>query len=169
MKRLIVLFFVAFAVTATCYGQKMPTDDEKARIGTFVKLFPEVFNVNIASIEAKSVADVITNAFTSFYIVPEISFSNVTDAAEIAELQRMRENLVFLLTNPPSWEQLVNLQTKQKLTPPTAPVFAGDASAKKYYNSNNADGNRNMSGKNPKLIESETSNDYIKNDIPPKN
>ncbi len=168
MKKILVLFFVSFVAASTSFSQITPTEDEKARIGTFVKLFPDIFNVNITSVEAKSVTDVITNAFTSFYIVPEISFSNVTDAAEIAELQRMKDNLVFLLTNPPSWDQLVNLQTKQKLTPTTAPVFAGDAAATKYYNSNHADGNRNMSGKNPKLIEQETSNDYIKDDIPPK-
>ncbi|HOE04862.1 MAG TPA: hypothetical protein PLZ52_06565 [Bacteroidales bacterium] len=162
MKKIIVFLAAILVVTGFAFGQKVCNEDEKARIGTFVKLFPEVFNVNITSLEAKSVADVITHAFTSFYLVPVIPMTNIHDASEIAELQRMVDNLNFLLTNPPSWEQLVNLQTKQKSTPQTPPVFAGEAAAIKYYNSTVAETNRNMQGKNPVLIEQVTSSDETK-------
>lgn len=66
-----------------------------------------------------------------------------------------------LLKNPPTWDQLVDMQKKIKNTPPTLPVYAGDDAVRKYYNSGTSDKNRNSQGKTGVPSSSSTSHEKI--------
>lgn len=129
-----VVFFNINSKNLFSQGQTI-TEDEKARISTFLQIYPEVFDLAIISPEATAISDIITKAFLSYYIVPPIPFDKVSNPMEKEELQRLVDNLNFLLTTPPTWEQLYNLQMVKYSAPPTPPVYAGDEAAQRFYNS----------------------------------
>lgn len=129
-----VCFFILFSEFTFSQNNTI-TEDEKARITTFLQIYPEVFDIGIISPEATAISDVITKAFLSYYIIPPVPFDKVTNPSEKEELQRLVDNLNFLLSNPPTWEQLFNLQKVKNSTPPTPPVYAGDDAARRFYNS----------------------------------
>lgn len=164
-KTILILLLVLFS--GALFSQNSLNDDTRARIGTYIKLNPAIFDLQISSNEARAVADVINKAFTSYFVVPDISLSNILDGAEVTELKRLISDLNNLLTNPPAWEQLVNMQTQLKNTPPTPPVFAGEVSAKKFYNAGSDEKNRNFDGKNAIPFNSSTSHEKV-TEIPPK-
>jgi hypothetical protein len=166
MKKAILILLLVLS-SGVLFSQNSLNDDTHARIGTYIKLNPSVFNLQIKSNEARAAADVITKAFNSYFVVPNISLTNITDGAEVAEIKRLVLDLNNLLANPPSWEQLVSMQTQIKNTPATAPVFAGEESAKKFYNSGSDGKNRNLDGKNGIPVNSSTSHEKGP-EIPPK-
>ena len=165
-KTILILLLVLFS--GALFSQNSLNDDVRARIGTYIKMNPAIFDLKLSTKEARAVADVINKAFTSYFVVPDISLSTISDGAEVTELKRLISDLNALLTNPPSWEQLVGMQTQLKNTPPTPPVFAGDESVKKFYNSGSDGRNRNMDGKNAIPINSSTSHEKVYENPPKK-
>jgi len=158
MKKTILILLMVLS-SGALFSQNSLNDDTRARIGTYIKLNPAIFDLQITTNEARAAADVINKAFTSYFVVPNISLANITDGAEVAELKRLVSDLNNLVANPPSWEKLVSMQTLLKNTPPTAPVFAGAESAKKFYKSGSDGKNRNFDGKNAIPINSSTSHE----------
>ncbi|HNW70906.1 MAG TPA: hypothetical protein PKI01_10920 [Bacteroidales bacterium] len=158
MKKTILILLLVLS-SGALFSQNSLNEDARARIGTYVKLNPAIFDVQLHSTEARAAADVINTSFTTYFVVPNITFSNITDATEAAELKRLVSDLNKLIENPPSWEKLVSMQTQLKNTPPSAPIFAGEESAKKFYNSGSDGKNRNLDGKNAIPVNSSTSHE----------
>lgn len=167
MKKAILILLMVLS-TGVLFSQNSLDDDARARIGTYVKLTPSLFDLQIGSSEARAVADVINKAFTSYFVVPVISLSNISDGAEVIELQRLISDLKNLLANPPTWEQLVDMEAQIKKVPPTAPVFAGEVNAKKFYNSGRVGKNRFLDGKTTIPVNSSTSHEKAPENPPKK-
>ncbi|MDY0401309.1 MAG: hypothetical protein RBQ75_06405, partial [Bacteroidales bacterium] len=75
MKKLFLLNLILFLSIFLC-GQNNLNDDAKARIGTYLKINPQILNVQISSLEAKSTVDIIVFAFELYFIIPTVSLNN---------------------------------------------------------------------------------------------
>lgn len=168
MKKYMIFCLVIIFANISLFSQNNVDNDVRARILVFIDIYPEVFDVDIYSTEAKALADIFTKAFGNSFFVPDISLNSISDANEKAELQRMIDNFNFLLTEPPTWEQLVNLQKVKSSEPPTPAVYVGDSEAKRFYNSKFANLSRASSGQTGVLIEQETSVEYKEEIVPKK-
>jgi hypothetical protein len=156
MKKLF-LFNVILFVCIALNGQNTISDDAKARISTYLKFNPEILNVQVNSLVAKSIVDIIVYSYENFLIIPELPLDNITDANEKLEISLLVKKLENLTTNPPSWQQILTLQIEKKSSPPTPPVYAGDDRSAKFYNTKYSNLNKNSSGSQGKLIEMEIS------------
>lgn len=148
-------------------AQNNTQDDVKARIGMYLQLNPEVFNVQVTSSEAKSLVTVITNAFEQYMVVPEISLNNVS-GNERTEIVALQDRLRNLLQNPPTWDQIVAQQTAINAAPASAPVYAGDEKARAYYNAKSSGKTRASYGETGQPISSEASKTPVVPDPPKK-
>ncbi|HHW59943.1 MAG TPA: hypothetical protein GX402_06840 [Bacteroidales bacterium] len=155
MKKLFLLNLILFLSIFLC-GQNNLNDDAKARIGTYLKINPQILNVQISSLEAKSTVDIIVFAFELYFIIPTVSLNNIKDLQEKKEIELLISRLDNLLKNPPEWEHIIALQNEKKSKPPTPPVYAGDEKAKQYYNTKYSDLNKKSSGSKGMLIQNET-------------
>ncbi|MFA7047383.1 MAG: hypothetical protein WC170_06855, partial [Bacteroidales bacterium] len=75
MKKLFLVNAILF-VCLILNGQNNLNDDAKARIGTYLKINPQILNVQISSLEAKSTVDIIVFAFELYFIIPTVSLNN---------------------------------------------------------------------------------------------
>ena len=158
-KTILILFMLVFS--EVLFSQNSINNDVSARIGTYINLNPGIFNLQVKSEAARAAADVITKAFTSYQVIPNVSLAKISDGVEVAEINRLISDLSILKANPPSWDQIVEIQTRIETPPPTAPVFAGDAAAKKYYNAATARKTRNTEGKSVVPASSSASHEKI--------
>lgn len=156
MKKLFLLNVILF-LSIFLNGQNPINDDAKARIGTYLKINPQILNVQVSSIEAKSIVDIIVYTYENFLVIPDLPLNNITDANEKSEINQLVKRLENLSTNPPSWQQLLTLQIKKKSAPPTPPVYAGDDKASQYYNTKSSNFNKKSSQSKANLIEMEIS------------
>jgi len=156
MKKLFLLNVILF-LSIFLNGQNSINDDAKARIGTYLKINPQILNVQVHSIEAKSIVDIIVYSYETFLVIPDLPLNNITDTNEKSEINQLVKRLENLTTNPPSWQQLLTLQIEKKSTPPTPPVYAGDDKASQYYNTNYSNFNKKSSQSKANLIETEIS------------
>ncbi len=156
MKKLFLLNVILF-LSIFLNGQNSINDDAKARIGTYLKINPQILNVQVHSIEAKSIVDIIVYSYETFLVIPDLPLNNITDANEKSEINQLVKRLENLSTNPPSWQQLLTLQIKKKSAPPTPPVYAGDDKASQYYNTKSSNFNKKSSQSKANLIEMEIS------------
>lgn len=156
MKKLFLLNVILF-LSIFLNGQNSINDDAKARIGTYLKINPQILNVQVSSIEAKSIVDIIVYTYENFLVIPDLPLNNITDAKEKSEINQLIQRLENLTTNPPSWQQLLTLQIKKKSAPPTPPVYAGDDKASQYYNTKSSNFNKKSSQSKANLIEMEIS------------
>lgn len=144
MKKILFLF-IGLVLCAFLNAQKVLNDDVKARIGTYIKLNPDIFNVFVASKEGKAVIDVISTSFENYFIVPDVSLDKVTSSTDRGEIISFKARLEDLLINPPTWDLIIEYQNYIQNAPPTPPVFVGDTEAVKYYNSKYANKSRHFS------------------------
>jgi len=156
MKKLFLLNVILFLSIFLC-GQNSINDDAKARISTYLKINPQILNVQVSSLEAKSIVDIIVYSYENFLVIPELPLNNITDANEKSEINLLVKRLENLTNNPPSWQEILSLQLKKKSTPPTPPVYAGDDKAAQYYNTKSSNLNKKSSQSKANLIEMEIS------------
>lgn len=156
MKKLFLLNVILF-LSIFLNGQNSINDDAKARIGTYLKINPQILNVQVSSIEAKSIVDIIVYTYENFLVIPDLPLNNITDANEKLEIDQLVKRLENLITNPPSWQQILTLQIEKKSTPPSPPVYAGDDKASQYYNTKSSNFNKKSSQSKANLIEMEIS------------
>ena len=156
MKKLIFLNLILFLSFSLC-GQNNLSDDAKARIGTYIKFNPQVLNVQVSSIEAKSYVDIIIYSFECCQVIPDLPINYITDANEKTEINLLVKRLGNLTINPPSWQEILTLQIEKKSTPPTPPVYAGDDRSNKFYNTKYSNLNKHSSSTKANLIEMEIS------------
>ncbi|HOC41316.1 MAG TPA: hypothetical protein PKK38_08025, partial [Bacteroidales bacterium] len=79
MKKLFLLNVILFLSIFLC-GQNLINDDAKARISTYLKINPQILNVQVSSLEAKSIVDIIVYSYENFLVIPELPLNNITDA-----------------------------------------------------------------------------------------
>lgn len=156
MKKLFLLNVILF-LSIFLNGQNSINDDAKARIGTYLKINPQILNVQVHSIEAKSIVDIIVYSYETFLVIPDLPLNNITDANEKSEINQLVKRLENLSTNPPSWQQILTLQIEKKSTPPSPPIYAGDDKASQYYNTKSSNFNKKSSQSKANLIEMEIS------------
>ena len=156
MKKLFLLNVILF-LSIFLNGQNPINDDAKTWIGTYLKINPQILNVQVRSIEAKSIVDIIVYSYENFLVIPDLPLNNITDANEKSEINQLVKRLENLTTNPPSWQQILTLQIEKKSTPPTPPVYAGDDKASQYYNTKSSNFNKKSSQSKANLIEMEIS------------
>ncbi|MFY9418416.1 MAG: hypothetical protein WAP17_04945 [Bacteroidales bacterium] len=156
MKKLFLLNVILF-LSIFLNGQNSINDDAKARIGTYLKINPQILNVQVSSIEAKSIVDIIVYTYENFLVIPDLPLNNITDAKEKSEINQLIQRLENLTTNPPSWQEILTLQIEKKSTPPTPPVYVGDDKASQYYNTKSNNFNKKSSQVKANLIEMEIS------------
>ena len=156
MKKLFLLNVILF-LSIFLNGQNAINDDAKTRIGTYLKINPQILNVQVSSIEAKSIVDIIVYTYENFLVIPDLPLNNITDAKEKSEINQLIQRLENLTTNPPSWQEILTLQIEKKSTPPTPPVYAGDDKASQYYNTKSSNFNKKSSQAKANLIEMEIS------------
>ncbi len=156
MKKLFLLNVILF-LSIFLNGQNSINDDTKARIGTYLKINPQILNVQVSSIEAKSIVDIIVYSYETFLVIPDLPLNNITDAKEKSEINQLIQRLENLTTNPPSWQEILTLQIEKKSTPPTPPVYVGDDKASQYYNTKSNNFNKKSSQVKANLIEMEIS------------
>ena len=156
MKKLFLLNVILF-LSIFLNGQNSINDDTKARIGTYLKINPQILNVQVSSIEAKSIVDIIVYSYETFLVIPDLPLNNITDANEKSEINQLVKRLENLTTNPPSWQQILTLQIEKKSTPPSPPVYVGDDKASQYYNTKSSNFNKKSSQAKANLIEMEIS------------
>lgn len=156
MKKLFLLNVILF-LSIFLNGQNAINDDTKTRISTYLKINPQILNVQVSSIEAKSIVDIIVYTYENFLVIPDLPLNNITDANEKSEINQLIKRLENLTTNPPSWQQILTLQIEKKSTPPTPPVYVGDDKASQYYNTKSNNFNKKSSQVKANLIEMEIS------------
>lgn len=156
MKKLFLLNVILF-LSIFLNGQNSINDDAKTRIGTYLKINPQILNVQVSSIEAKSIVDIIVYSYENFLVIPDLPLNNITDAKEKSEINQLIQRLENLTTNPPSWQEILTLQIEKKSTPPTPPVYVGDDKASQYYNTKSNNFNKKSSQVKANLIEMEIS------------
>jgi hypothetical protein len=156
LKKLFLLNVILF-LSIFLNGQNSINDDTKARIGTYLKINPQILNVQVSSIEAKSIVDIIVYSYETFLVIPDLPLNNITDANEKLEINQLVKRLENLTTNPPSWQQILTLQIEKKSTPPSPPVYVGDDKASQYYNTKSSNFNKKSSQAKANLIEMEIS------------
>ena len=156
MKKLFLLNVILF-LSIFLNGQNSINDDAKTRIGTYLKINPQILNVQVSSIEAKSIVDIIVYTYENFLVIPDLPLNNITDAKEKSEINQLIQRLENLTTNPPSWQEILTLQIEKKSTPPTPPVYVGDDKASQYYNTKSNNFNKKSSQVKANLIEMEIS------------
>ncbi len=150
----ITIIILGILVSGIAYAQQSTQNDIHARIGMYIKLNPQVLNVQVTSAEAQSIVTVITEAFENYMVVPEVSLNQVP-GSERSEIIAFQGRLNDLLKNPPTWEQIVQQQITLNSTPPTPPVYAGDAKAQEFYNAKKAGKTRASANTTPVHIESQ--------------
>jgi len=96
MKKLFLVNAILF-VCLILNGQNNLNDDAKARIGTYLKINPQILNVQISSLEAKSTVDIIVFAFELYFIIPTVSLNNIKDLQEKKEIELLISRLDNLL------------------------------------------------------------------------
>ncbi|HQH59829.1 MAG TPA: hypothetical protein PLM94_06615, partial [Bacteroidales bacterium] len=69
MKKLFLLNVILFLSIFLC-GQNSINDDAKARISTYLKINPQILNVQVSSLEAKSIVDIIVYSYENFLVIP---------------------------------------------------------------------------------------------------
>jgi len=132
MKR--IVFILLGTMFFALHAQDVNKDDIKARVHSYVQLHPEIFNVQISSPEAKSIANLIANAFDQYQVVPTLNVDAIKSANEKEEIISLQKRLGDLLHNPPTWDQLAQTYHEKLNAPPKPPVYAGDVKANAFYN-----------------------------------
>jgi len=141
MKKAIILFS-GLLLCGIVNAQQTINEDAKARIGTYLKLNQDIYNVYITSSEAKAIVDVITNAFDNYFIIPDIPMDGISSSIERSEILSLKERLNNLLENPPTWDFIAQYQRFVQALPPTPPIYSGDEKVQHYYNSKNSNASR---------------------------
>jgi hypothetical protein len=132
MKR--IVFILLGTMVFALHAQDVNKDDVRARIHLYVQLHPEIFNVQVTSPEAKSITNLIVDAFEQYQVVPTLNLDAIKSANEKEEIISLQKRLSDLLHNPPTWDKLAQTYHEKLTAPPTPPVYAGDAKANAFYN-----------------------------------
>ncbi len=156
MKQKLVLFALVCIFSGNTFSQQNTQDDIHVRIGMYLKLNPEFWNVKVTSEDAKSIVKIISETFEHYLTIPTISLNNL-NSGEKSEIISLQNRLQDLLQNPPTWDQLVILQKQINSAPPTPPVYVGDEKANIYYNVKYYQKTRASSGKTPISSENKSS------------
>jgi|GEM_PF-3587175 len=132
MKR--IVFILLGTMVFALHAQDVNKDDIKARVHSYVQLHPEIFNVQVSSPEAKSIANLIANAFDQYQVVPTLNVDAIKSANEKEEIISLQKRLRDLLHNPPTWDKLAQAYYEMFSAPPKPPIYAKDAKASTFYN-----------------------------------
>lgn len=157
-KYIFISFFTLFSVSVI--AQNVQNNDIHARIGMYLDLKEDFYDIKIQTKEAKIAANFIITTFEKYYTIPDMNLSNIADSEEKKQIEILKNRLKQLMENPPSWDEIFALKNEIESTPPTPPVYAGDKRAREFYNAKYYNKTKRDAEGTPVLKEVEIKNDY---------